>query len=98
MFCHRVVAVPLALPLLLSVPATAQRVLPTDRPIVFPPHGPELRQAERDAASAAEQGARVPGDHKPGEPWADANRMSPAMNDAVTGGIQQRAIEKVLPR
>jgi len=93
MIRYRVAALTLALPLLLSLPAAAQQVLPTNRPIVLPPLGPEVRQAERDAARAAEQTARVPKADTPATPETEADRQSPGLGYDVTTGIQNRAIE-----
>jgi len=95
MIRHRVAAVTLALPLLLSIPAAAQPVPPSGPPVVLPPLGPQVRQAERDAARAAERATRVP---RQEEPQTPSDRRSPGLDDDVTAGIQQRQLEQGLRR
>jgi hypothetical protein len=92
----RVAALTLALPLLLSVPASAQQVLRSDPPVVLPSLGPQVRQAEHDAARAAEQAAQGPRKEQTRE--AEPDRQSPGLDYDVTTGIQQRQLEQGLRR
>jgi ABC-type sugar transport system substrate-binding protein len=96
MIRHRIAALTLALPLLLSVAATAQELLPGNPPVVLPPLGPEVRQAERDAARAAEQTARRKDEVR--TPETEAGRENPGLDYDVTTGIQQRQLEQGLRR
>ena len=95
MIRHRIAALTLAVPLLLSsAPAQAQRVLPLDPPIVLPPvSAPELRDAE----SALEH-MTPRHDEKRQNETGLVGRDNPGLGYDVTSGIQQRAIEKALPR
>ncbi|PYM17650.1 MAG: hypothetical protein DMD78_29540 [Candidatus Rokuibacteriota bacterium] len=95
MIRHRIAALTLAVPLLLSsAPAQAQRVLPLDPPIVLPPvSAPELRDAERVLEH------RTPRHDQNRQDEAGlVGRDNPGLGYDVTSGIQQRAIEKALPR
>ena len=97
---HRIAALTLALPLLLSsAPVHAQRVLPLDRPVVLPPvSAPELRDAERalermtPRPEEKRRGGSIPVGSIP------IGGDNPGLDYDVTTGIQQRAIEKALPR
>jgi len=94
MIRYRVIALALAWPLL-SAPAHAQHVLPLDRPIVVPPvSGQELRDAEREADRAT-TGQR---EEKRLDETSPTGRDNPGLSYDVTTGIQQRAIERALPR
>jgi hypothetical protein len=86
-------ALALALPLLSSTPAHAQRVLPLDPPIVLPPVGPQLRDAER----AAEQAPSLPKEEKRLDQAGPVGGDNPGLGYDVTNAIQQRAIEGALP-
>jgi hypothetical protein len=100
MIRHRIAALTLALPLLLSsAPARAQRVLPLDPPVVLPPvSAPELRDAERTLERRTprpeekRQGESIPVGSIP------VGGDNPGLGYDVTTGIQQRAIERALPR
>ncbi|HEU5193981.1 MAG TPA: hypothetical protein VFW70_04500 [Methylomirabilota bacterium] len=92
---RRVAALTLALPLLLALPAAGQPARPTERIIVLPPLGPEVQQAERDATRAAEQASRVP---RAKAPETQTGRELPNLDDDVTTGIQNRALENGLRR
>ena len=96
MIRHRIAAVSLALPLFLSVAATAQELLSGNPRVVLPPLAPEVRQAERDAARAAEQAARRKDEVR--TPQIEAGRENPGRGDDVTTGIQQRQHEQGLRR
>jgi len=94
MIRSRIVALALAWPLL-SAPAYAQRVLPLDPPIVVPPvSGRELRDAER----AAERPTTPHREEKRLDETSPVARDNPGLGYDVTTGIQQRAIERALPR
>ena len=95
MIRHRIAALTLAVPLQLSsAPAQAQRVLPLDPPIVLPPvSAPELRDAERALEHMTPRG-----DEKRRNETDLVGRDNPGLGYDVTSGIQQRAIEKALPR
>ena len=95
MIRYRIAALSLALPLLLSAaPAHAQRVLPLDPPVVLPPvSAPERRDAER----TLERMTPRPEEKHRGES-IPVGRDNPGLGYDVTSGIQQRAIEKTLPR
>jgi hypothetical protein len=102
MIRRRIAALILAWPLLLSsAPAHAQRVLPVDPPVVLPPvSASELRDAER----ALERVSPRPDEPRRGESLPvgreslPVGRDNPGLGYDVTTGIQQRAIEKALPR
>ena len=93
MIRYRIAALTLSL-LLSSAPAHAQRVLPLDPPVVLPP----VSAAEqRDAERALERMTPRPEDKRQGESLP-VGRDNPGLGYDVTTGIQQRAIEKALPR
>jgi hypothetical protein len=78
---------------LLSAPAHAQQVLPLDRPVVLPPvSAPELRDAER-----LRERTPPPIEEKRLE-QSPVGRDNPGLGYDVTTGIQQRTLEKALPR
>ena len=95
MIRDRIAALTLVVPLLLSsAPAHAQRVLPLDPPVVLPPvSATELRDAER----VLERTTPRPDEKRSGESLP-VSRDNPGLGYDVTTGIQQRAIEKALPR
>jgi len=95
MIRYRAAAITLSLPLLVSLAtAHAQRVLPLDRPIVLPPvSAPELRNAERALERMTPRR-----DEKSEDVTSPAGRDNPALGHDVTSGIQERTIERTLPR
>ena len=94
MIRSRIVVLALAWPLL-SAPAHAQRVLPLDPPIVAPPvSGQEQRDAERAAGRRTTPQRKEQGVDE----TSPVARDNPGLGYDVTTGIQQRAIERALPR
>jgi hypothetical protein len=94
---HGLVSLALAWPLL-SAPAQAQDVVPLDRLIVLPPVSRQELRDLRDAKRGADRATIGRREENRLDGTSPIGRDNPALGYDVTSGIQQRAMEKALPR